>query len=1301
MEEPTTTSNAGPQPRRRPWRMLWRWTWRTALLLLVLAIVFHRPLFFGAVRLGLNLAEKPAKMRFEYAKLSGSIWSDLEIEKFALVPTAPNSIEKLTLDRAKIRYHLWEFVRGGLQGLVESVEVNQFFIRIDGKTKFPRSRPPKPRSKRSDEDFDIPIPFPKMIDIEHATVEVATTGGLIDIHDVSLSLLPAGEGRLYATRVAIPGVRTWTNLAARTTYINRDLNLWNFKIADNVVVDRLQIDASQIGDMQFKTQLNAQAFGGPLSASYNMSSLGGTNDMELAMSGKTISLKDLVAYFNPESKVTGQLQTLDIQLTGEVDNLRTWSGTVQTSIADPGVAAARFEAANVDVTITHGVADLKTVRLAKKDTVIAATGSAEFPGRNKKQHPFRANITITGNVPDVKQLESEQLTGGSATLRSVFTADPQQIKATLDVNSPEVDFKTGKASKIALNGWFSKAVAPPDQTTRKEVPWWKGAKFQAAFSTGPVVSAGYQIDGVAGTVSSAEEKMTIGPVDIHRASNTVHADGTFDFSQNDLNTVFQIRAPVLKELALDPANPIVEGSLAGNGTFQLVRGEQIANITLAGTALEHKGLKLGELNAEAGLKDKLARITRLELKMPNQGFVQATGNFNTQKVGQYGGQISMKLPDLGYFKPLLGAKMKDKPLDGALQVDWSGTGDLSAKQHEGRTAIHLTKGRFDTVSQAAAEISGYYTPRQAEFPKFDFHSSHGNLSATVVYADKSVLINDLRLTQATDRWLEGSVRFPLDLENVTKPAGLFPLDGLADIRLTSNRLDLGKLQTDLHLTPVVAGTLNMTAVGSGKLENPIFDLNLAMTGLRSDKVPKLEPADIQLMLSLKDARASLNGRARQSLIQPLTLAGDLPFDVGALVKTGKIDPNSPVHASVRLPQSSLANAAKLTPALRELDGSLSLEVDLGGTLAKPRITGNLKTGVNTLRFRSNALPVIRSFAFGLDFRENVITISSLKGDLAGGPFQGGGTINITDPKAPQLDIRLGGKSILFTRSDNMIVRSNLDLTLKGPLASAELAGTVALTDSRFFRDIDILPFSLPGKPAPPLPSSRPNISITAPPVRDWKFNVDIKTQDPFLVRGNLANGTVIAALKLGGTGLAPTLDGSAHIQDLIASLPFSRLYIDYGNVYFSKDLPPLGPILDIRGHSRVRDYNIDVYVWGDALKPQTLFLSQPPLSQEDVMTLLGTGVTQQEITENPQLLAGRAGWLVVQKYYNKIFRRKATPEQDSLLDRVDIEIGNIDPKTGHESATARLRLSDKWQIVGDLDLTGGARGQIRYLLRFR
>lgn len=1301
MEEPATTPNADARQRRRPWRSLWRWTWRTALLMIVLVIVFHRPIFFGVVRLGLNLAEKPAKMRFEYEKLSGSIWSDLHIEKFALVPSGPNPIEKLTLDRAKIRYDLWGFIREGLPGLVESVEANDFFLRIDAKTKLPRSKPPPPRAKRTDKQFDIPIPFPKMVDIEHATVEVKTPGGLIDIHDVGLSLLPVGEGRIYATRIAIPGVRTWTNLAAVTTYINRDLNIRNLKLANNLVVDRLQIDASRIGDMQFKTQLSAHVFGGPLSASYNMSSLGGTNDMELVASAKTVPLKDLVAYFNPKAEVIGHLQALDVQLAGEVDDLRTWNGAVRTSIDGPGVPAARFDTANVDVAITNGVANLNTVRLAKKDAIITASGSAELPGRRKKAEPFTANITLTADIPDVKHLDSEQLTGGSALVRSVFTAGPDQMRATLDVNSPGIDFRAGKASAIAVTGWFSKAGRPQGQPVSEKTPWWKGSKFEAKFSMGPVLAAGYQIDDAGGTVSAAEEKMTIGPVEIHRASNTIHADGTFDFSTNQLDTTFQIHAPVLKELAVDPANPVVEGSLEGNGTFQMVHGAQLANVALKGFDLEHKGLKLGELNVEAGLKDKLVRITRFELKMPNHGFVQATGNYDTEKAGKYGAQVSAKLPDLGYFKPLLGANLQDKSLEGSLQIDWSGSGDLPTKQHEGRTSIYLTKGRFDIVTEASAEISGYYTPKQAEFPKFDLRSSRGSLSATVTYADKSVLVNDLRLTQAADRWLEGRLRFPLDLENATKPGGLIPLDGLIDINLASKKLDLGQLQTDFNLTPVVAGTLDMTAVGSGKLENPVFNLNVALANLKSDKAPKVEPADIQLQLSLKDARASLNGSAKQPLIQPLTIAGDLPFDVGSIMQTGRIDPNSPVHASVKLPQSSLANIAKLTPVLRELDGTLGLEVGLNGTLATPILTGNLRSNIKTIRFRSNALPTIRSFALAVDFRENVVTISSLKGDLAGGPFQGGGTIDITDSKAPKLDIRLGGRSILFTRSDNMVVRSNLDLTLKGPLASAELAGTVALTDSRFFRDIDILPFSLPGKPAPPLPSSRPNLSITAAPVRDWKLNVDIKTQDPFLVRGNLANGNVTMQLKLSGTGLAPTLDGVAEIHDLAASLPFSRLNIDYGNVYFSKDLPPLSPILDLRGHSRVRDYNIDVYVWGDALKPQTLFLSQPPLSQEDVMTLLGTGVTQQEITENPQLLAGRAGWLVVQKYYNKIFRRNATPEEDSLLDRVDIEIGNIDPKTGHESATARLRLSDKWQIVGDLDLTGGARGQIRYLLRFK
>src|SRR5207248_7660604 len=49
--------------------------------------------------------------------------------------------------------------------------------------------------------------------------------------------------------------------------------------------------------------------------------------------------------------------------------------------------------------------------------------------------------------------------------------------------------------------------------------------------------------------------------------------------------------------------------------------------------------------------------------------------------------------------------------------------------------------------------------------------------------------------------------------------------------------------------------------------------------------------------------------------------------------------------------------------------------------------------------------------------------------------------------------------------------------------------------------------ALPISPEPI--EDRPDYSIKTPPLRDWKFDLTIKTKDPFSIRGNLANGNAI------------------------------------------------------------------------------------------------------------------------------------------------------------------------------------------------
>ena len=93
-----------------------------------------------------------------------------------------------------------------------------------------------------------------------------------------------------------------------------------------------------------------------------------------------------------------------------------------------------------------------------------------------------------------------------------------------------------------------------------------------------------------------------------------------------------------------------------------------------------------------------------------------------------------------------------------------------------------------------------------------------------------------------------------------------------------------------------------------------------------------------------------------------------------------------------------------------------------------------------------------------------------------------------------------------------------------------------------------------------------------------------------------------------------------------ATLPFSRLDIAQGFLYFDPS-DSFNPKIDLQGTSLIRDYTVHVYVFGTSLSPEALFSSEPPLPQEEIISLLATGVTRGELVGNNNVLAGRAAML--------------------------------------------------------------------------
>src|SRR5947199_2238297 len=281
---------------------------------------------------------------------------------------------------------------------------------------------------------------------------------------------------------------------------------------------------------------------------------------------------------------------------------------------------------------------------------------------------------------------------------------------------------------------------------------------------------------------------------------------------------------------------------------------------------------------------------------------------------------------------------------------------------------------------------------------------------------------------------------------------------------------------------------------------------------------------------------------------------------------------------MRLPRSSVNFMRQFIPGVEELDGDAALDVDVRGTIARPVLTGSADMTINVARMTDPTFPAVQSFKARMNFANDAVTIEQFGGELSGGHFKVTGGVTFPKLTAPTLDFQLKAESALIARNDTLTARADADIKLTGPLNSANVTGTIAMTNSQFLKNLDLLPIGLPGRPAPQPPASRPNFSIPKPPLRDWKFDVAIKTKDPFLIRGNLANGGAISDLHLTGSGLHPGLDGWIRLDKVDATLPFSRLEISSGFLYFDPT-DPLNPKIDIHGRSVIRDYTMHVYIY--------------------------------------------------------------------------------------------------------------------------
>ncbi|MEP6699519.1 MAG: translocation/assembly module TamB domain-containing protein, partial [Verrucomicrobiota bacterium] len=1114
----------------------------------------------------------------------------------------------------------------------------------------------------------------------------------------------AGELRMAALQ--IPDGGPWKNISAQTSYTNKKLVISGLVLDSANQFRLIVLDASHIAERSLEVVLDASLAGGTVAGSAALRETARSLETKVRLVTENISLDTLRGYVGQSSSIpNGEAEHFALQFNGVIDAPRTWEGRLDARIRNLQQGDFLFDQAIVGVTARGGVAAVESAEATRGENTLRLTGTAELPEHIRSLGQSPARFDIDGTLPDLASLTAEltQPVSGAATINGQVEIKDAILRADLRLAGGPVGFNGSTAAHFTGNLVASKRMPATDAPTK----YYADLRSEIHLDLTEVQSRDYLVDSMHADVRVENNVVTLERVVAVRNKNQFNASGEYrlpdDFSRllsQPGRLTVSLGAIDLADYWIGDAKNRITGPLEVSGGITTRDGKAEGQLSIYGSNLKFGNLPIPELSAQVSITNNVVYLNDFTAKLNAQDYVGGSGIVSLDRPYHYSGKFFASVADLVRMKPLLVALGNDNEIAGALFIDWQGSGDAAEFKNSGKMKLTLEKGHYANLQALQATIEATYSPEGFDIPTIFIGSDKMDFQA-IVHAEGSTLeITKIQIDQGRAKYAAGYILFPFVWKNIGTERPLFPSDGKVLVTFQSENLDLKKLFDDVGAKPLATGLINVKIDAEGTLASLGGRLAVQMRDLHSAEYPKLEPAAFDLTAELQNNQLAFNGKLQQAKIQPVQITGNIPFDVSKIMAERKFDDETPLNVKVQLPRSSVNFLRQFIPGITQLDGDIALNVNVNGTVARPVLTGTGDITINMARFTNSTLPSLSGFHSRLAFDRDMLNFERFTGDLAGGPFSVAGRITFPKLTEPNLDFQVKAQSVLVARNDSLTARADADIKVIGPWKNATVSGVVALTNSQFLKNIDLIPIGLPGRPAPQPPTDRPDFSVMDPPVRDWKFDVAIKTKDPFLIRGNLANGGAISDLHLGGTGLHPELQGTVRLVNVEATLPFSRLEIARGFLYFDPS-DSFNPKIDLHGTSLIRDYTVHVYVYGTTLSPEALFTSEPPLPQEEIISLLATGTTREELLGNNNVLAGRAAMLLVQQLYRKVFKKGEPTKSNSVFNNLQVDVGNVDPRTGQQSVTARLKLNEQFVLVGDLGVGGDFRGLVKYLIRFK
>lgn len=345
-----------------------------------------------------------------------------------------------------------------------------------------------------------------------------------------------------------------------------------------------------------------------------------------------------------------------------------------------------------------------------------------------------------------------------------------------------------------------------------------------------------------------------------------------------------------------------------------------------------------------------------------------------------------------------------------------------------------------------------------------------------------------------------------------------------------------------------------------------------------------------------------------------------------------------------------------------LSGSVRYQPDRG-------LSGSVRFDDLALRATQN-FPVVDSIRGEFRLDGKVLNLADATARVGGSPVSVTGELNW--PTWPRVDwvVAVSGKNVPIVRRSDIILRSDLDLTLRSDAetSAAELSGRLGLRSSTMLVEFD--PLSPPVRSGPS--SSPPFFQVEETPFNKWGLDLRIEGEHFLRVRSPYFQSQISAGFDLTGSLGQPLLVGALRIEEGYLSFPGAKLRLDSGEA-FIEAAQPNTLRLDLSGTARTGAHVITMQVGGSAAEPQVQFEASPPLPNTSIVRLLSTGSTTGGGTGAVGLYLGR-GLL------------GAGGMDEGLGDRLTIDFGEETTRSGRSAFGMQFDIQEDLSLQGEYDV---------------